>query len=101
MPLKDFFQTVFVEIRLLKHLLDAGNVLASSHTRGDGNDMFGTKNPGRHPFKFNRLRLTDGLLGETVRRQKLHRESPHDEMFALNVPTLRLQARVNGRDTGG
>ena len=95
MPLQNVFQINFVEIGLLKQLFDARLVLLPSHTGGNGNDIFGAKNPGGHTFIFDAFGFMNGFPGQAVRGKKRDGKSPDKQMFAFNLPTLRLKVRVD------
>jgi len=101
MPLQDFLQLRFIQPRLLQHLFNAHLVLDATEAGGNGQDMFGAENFCRHTFVINALSLAHGFLGQAVRSEELQGESAHQKMFALDLPALRLQMRVDGGDTGG
>ena len=101
MPLQDFFQLRFIEIGLLEHLFDTRLVFRPPYAGGNGDDVFGAENFRGHAFIINARRFANGFFGQSVGGEKLNGKSAHQQMFTFNLPALRLQMRVDGRDAGG
>src|ERR1043166_9349471 len=101
MPVEDVFQAALVQVSLLEQLLDARLILGPANAGGDGHDVFGPENFGGHAFVINTLGLAHSFLGQTAGGEKLHGESPDQQVLAFHLPTVCLQMRVNGGNACG
>ena len=100
MPREQFCQIGFVVFGLLLQLFDARLVLGAAHAGGDGDDVFGAKNFGGDALEINLLGGAHGFLGQAAGGKKLDGKTTEQKMFALDLPALRLQMRVDGGDAG-
>src|SRR5450432_1804322 len=94
--MQNVVQQIFIEIRLLLHLLDPGKVFEPTDARGDGDDELRGEDLCRNAFVFNLSRFLHGFIGQSGRSQELYWESVYQQVFALNAPARSLQFRVNG-----
>src|SRR6266481_9645041 len=101
MTAQDAFQPLFVEVSLFQELFDARFVFLSSNTGSDGDDMLGTEDFCGHTLECDALGFTHGFFGQSAGCKELYQESAYHKMLFLDLPTLRLQVRVDVRNACG